>query len=105
MAIRKYGKLVRDNIPEIIARQKKKPVTHRADDEEFGRLLAQKLLEEAAEFVKSHNPEELADILEVLEAICAHEKIGRVTLGTMKADKARERGKFEQRIILDEVQD
>lgn len=41
-----------------------------ASDEEYGKALEDKLREEAEEFIESENPEELADILEVVVAIC-----------------------------------
>jgi predicted house-cleaning noncanonical NTP pyrophosphatase (MazG superfamily) len=44
-------------------------VVHTADPVEFGVLLRQKLTEEVDEFLTSHDPEELADILEVLYAL------------------------------------
>jgi predicted house-cleaning noncanonical NTP pyrophosphatase (MazG superfamily) len=64
------GKLVRDKIPQIIRSRGLEPVIHTADTEEYAVRLRDKLREEAAEFVASDDdPEELADILEVLYAL------------------------------------
>ena len=65
----KYNKLVRDKIPQIIMADNKKPITHIAGDEEYWRKLKEKLYEEVDEFTKNDKPEEIADIMEVIEAI------------------------------------
>jgi predicted house-cleaning noncanonical NTP pyrophosphatase (MazG superfamily) len=61
------GKLVRDKIPQIIRTKGLEPVIYAADAEEYGVRLRAKLREEVEEFLDSgSDPEELADILEVL---------------------------------------
>lgn len=62
----KYDKLIRDRIPEIIQRKGTTPITHTADDKEYQHRLEKKLQEEVNEFLKYNNPEELADIIEVV---------------------------------------
>ncbi len=97
------SKLVRDRIPEIIQETGETPVTHIADDFEYWEKLREKLQEEVSEFLESENPEELADILEVLEAIYTHQKIDPTELMKTKKDKAEKRGGFAKRIILDRI--
>jgi len=98
----KYNKLVRDKIPEYVRKKGGTPVFHIADDAEYWQKLKEKLLEEAEEFNKAENAEEFADILEVLEAISDYKKFSKEEVEKIKREKAEERGKFKERIILDE---
>lgn len=99
----KYGKLVRDRIPEIIRQQGGVPITHRADDAEYEQKLKEKLQEEVEEFLGKGTVEELADILEVIEAFCTFQGIDRGELEQLRRQKASERGSFQRRVILDEI--
>lgn len=93
------GKLVRDKIPEIIAKDGKRPITHIASKKEYWRRLLEKLEEEVKEFKKGPNKEELADILEIIYAIADYKGIKKNVLGTIRKKKAKERGTFKKRII------
>jgi predicted house-cleaning noncanonical NTP pyrophosphatase (MazG superfamily) len=59
----KYNKLIRDNIPEIIKKDNKIPLIHKASNKEYSEKLIEKLLEEVEEFKKENKEEEMADIL------------------------------------------
>ncbi len=99
----KYNKLVRDKIPEIIKNKGAVPITHTADDEEYWQKLKEKLQEEVDEFLKECNEEELADILEVIYAICDFKNFDKEKLELLRKKKAEERGRFKDKIILDET--
>lgn len=101
----KYDKLVRDKIPYIIMQEGRVPITRIASDEEYWEKLKEKLNEEVAEFHTSESPEELADILEVISAICAHKNIDLSHLQHLQLEKAGKRGGFRDRVILEETQD
>lgn len=96
-----HNKLVRDRIPEIIELDGNSCEYHIADDGEFERLLHAKLLEEANEFIQKPSAEELADILEVVDALRKHHKIDITELKHQKIMKKTNRGGFEKKIILD----
>lgn len=98
----KYNKLVRDKIPEYIRKKGGHPITHVADKKEYWRKLKEKLLEEAREFQQKENTEELADILEVVDAIIRYKGFKQGEINKLKRKKAKERGRFEHKIILDE---
>lgn len=98
----KYNKLVRDKMPEIIKQKGGTPITHVADDSEYWQKLKEKLQEEVAEFVESESLEEMADIWEVIEAVIEYKKFSQSEVASIKNKKAEERGKFRDRIILEE---
>lgn len=98
-----YDKLVRDKIPEIIRQGGKEPVCRVADREEALEYLARKLQEEAAEYARSRDVEELADVLEVIRAIAAERGVSPEALEAMRQAKANARGGFARRLILEEV--
>ena len=98
-----YNKLVRDKIPEIIKKSGHKPIVYTADDEEYIKRLYDKLIEEIEEFKKNPSSEELADILEVCDAIMMYYGISSEDVKEIKNKKFKERGGFLNKIILKEV--
>jgi predicted house-cleaning noncanonical NTP pyrophosphatase (MazG superfamily) len=98
----KYNKLVRDKIPEYIKSRGGAATTHIADDAEYWQKLKEKLLEETNEFIEAETIEEMADILEVIDAIFICKKFDRQELENVKSKKAEERGRFNEKIILEE---
>lgn len=97
-------KLVRDLIPDIIKRQGKTPVCLTATKSEYKTRLIAKLQEEVTEFKKDETIEEVADILEVLHALCRLKDYSLEEVELVKQKKLLERGGFEKRIILQEIQ-
>ena len=89
---RNYHKLVRDKIPEIIKNKGGTPIIHIADKKEYWQKLKAKLSEEVAEFQKDESMEELADILEVVDAIIAFKKFSKKKLVFVQKQKAANAG-------------
>jgi|SRR3989344_4203612 len=98
----KYDKLVRDKIPDYIKSKGGNVIFHIANDKEYWLKLKEKLHEEVSEFLKAESIEEMADILEVIDAIINYKSFSRKELENIKNKKAKERGKFQDKIILDE---
>lgn len=98
----KYNKLIRDKIPEILESKGIKFKIRFADDEEYWEKLKEKLMEEVIEFSEDENLEEMADILEVIDAICSYKKFNKKELKVLQKTKSKERGKFNKKIILEE---
>ena len=100
MTIKKYDKLVRDRIPEIINSNGKRCKVQIASEAEYAAKLKEKLLEEASEFFENPSIEELADVQEVVTAII---KLKNWDVWNARLDKNIERGSFNNRYILKEV--
>lgn len=93
-----YNKLVRDKIPEMLD-GKGIPYEKRiASPEEYKDELIKKLTEEVGEFTEAGAPEELADVLEVIEALRKLPEYEQVE--TLRVQKRNERGGFDEGIIL-----
>jgi predicted house-cleaning noncanonical NTP pyrophosphatase (MazG superfamily) len=93
-----YNKLVRDKIPEILDKKGISYEKRFATPEEYKVELIKKLEEEIKEFSEAGDPEELADILEVVKAL---KKLpDYVNVEELQKKKAQERGAFDKKIIL-----
>jgi predicted house-cleaning noncanonical NTP pyrophosphatase (MazG superfamily) len=103
MSTIKYLKLVRDHIPEIIAKSGKRPVYSILSDEAYLAKLDEKLNEELSEYQESKSMEELADLLEVIRAVAAARGSSIEEVEAIRRDKAAKRGGFEKKILLTEV--
>ena len=98
-----YRKLIRDKIPEIIERSGKICRTEILDDADYLKLLDEKLTEELSEYQESNSLEELADLLEVMEAVVTARGYSWEQLQTVKAEKKAARGGFAEKLLLLEV--
>ena len=100
---KKYNKLVRARIPEIIESSGKSCVTEILSDEDYLKMLDAKLDEELAEYHAAQNIEELADLLEVIRACAVARGYTIEELEQVRAEKAATRGGFAKKILLKEV--
>jgi predicted house-cleaning noncanonical NTP pyrophosphatase (MazG superfamily) len=92
-------KLVRDKVPQIIRGAGGDPATRIAGTDEYRYLLRAKLIEEVGEFLASDDPQELADIVEVVLALAADLGVDRHRLEEVREAKAIARGGFADRIV------
>ncbi|WP_139991860.1 nucleoside triphosphate pyrophosphohydrolase [Paenibacillus paridis] len=104
-----YNKLVRDRIPEIIAKQGLALNTKILDTHEYLTELRTKLQEETNEYLEAKTDaeavEELADIMELLHALAEAHGVTVEELERIRAEKADKRGGFKERVFLIEVED
>ena len=98
-----YNKLVRDRIPEIIEADGKTCITEILSDAQYLEMLDTKLNEELAEYQESKSLEELADLLEVMQAVVEARGWSWAQLEQVRQEKASQRGGFEKKILLKEV--
>ena len=100
MDTKKYNKVVRDKIPEIIVESGKKSNIKQLDDTSFLAELEKKLIEEVNEYSESKDVEELADLLEVIYRISELRGVNSDELDKIRIDKAEKRGKFASNLFL-----
>ena len=95
-----YNKAIRDKIPDIIQKDGYSCNIKNLSDEEFLIEIEKKLTEEVTEFQKDKNPEELADILEVIYRIAKLRGISKEELENIRINKAEKRGGFDKNLFL-----
>lgn len=101
-----YNKLVRDKIPEIIRNNGEIPKTRILNDEEYKKELELKLYEEYKEVIESDSVnrlEELADLLEVINALANLENKDLSDIIEIANNKSKKRGAFKEKIFLESV--
>lgn len=103
--ITKYDKLVRDKIPQVLDAKGIKSVTHRVEGDEYFTRLVAKLREEVEEFAKDANEEEIADIMEVLNAVILAKGFSKEKIEEIRKKKLGERGGFSEKIILEQTEE
>lgn len=105
MAKKKYHrKLVRDRIPEIIEKNGDEVFTKVLTLRQFQRELKRKIAEEAKEVMRAKTKadvvEELADIIECVDALSESFGVPRYALERTQREKRAKRGGFKKRIYL-----
>jgi predicted house-cleaning noncanonical NTP pyrophosphatase (MazG superfamily) len=100
-----YNKLVRDKIPEILRSKELSYEVVCVCGREYKKRLYSKLVEEIGEYLESDNFEELADVLEVIDAICFVKGSSLEGLFNIKEAKKNERGGFCEGLVLKSVEE
>ena len=95
-----HNKAIRDKIPEIIEKSGHSSNVKTLSDEEFLIEIEKKLSEEVSEYQNDKNPEELADILEVIYRIAKLRGISKEELEEIRIKKAEKRGGFDKNLFL-----
>ncbi len=98
-----YKKLVRDNIPDICISNNQVPKYRVLSDDAYKAALLKKLKEETREYIRSNDMEELADILEVVEALAVNQGSSLDEVLKIKEAKVNKNGKFEKKYFLKSV--
>jgi predicted house-cleaning noncanonical NTP pyrophosphatase (MazG superfamily) len=106
---RKFVKLVRDKVPVRIQRQGEKVVVVNLPEGELLDVLKAKIVEEAMEVLSAASPEtlqeEMADVLEVLIALCRIRGGSLKKLEKVAAKKRRSIGGFGKGMMLVETEE
>ena len=102
---KRYNKLVRDRIPEIIEEAGKDFSVRQEQGDRLKDYALRKLQEEVMEFVENPSAEEAADITEVLNFICYRLGTRQKTVEAERLAKAARNGTFEMGYILEWVEE
>lgn len=104
---KKYNKLVRDKIPEIIENDGETPVVRVLNDNEYKKELEKKLKEEYEEVLlakdKKERLEELADMLEVIRMLALLEDEDIQSVINIMDRKREKRGGFTKKLFLEKT--
>ena len=98
-----YNKLIRDLIPEIIAKDGKTYATEVMGDQEYQQALLTKLVEEAQEAAAAKPDKlmiELADLMEVIQATMQAFEILPEEVQSIQLERQSNRGGFTKRLKL-----
>ena len=95
-----YNKAIRDKIPEIIQKDGHSCNVKTLSDEKFLEHLEKKLSEEVTEYQNDKNPEELADILEVIYRVAQLRGVSKEELEKIRIKKSEDRGGFDKNLFL-----
>lgn len=95
-----HNKAIRDKIPEIIQKDGYTCNIKTLSDEKFLIEIEKKLSEEVTEFQNDKNPEELADILEVIYRIAKLRGMSKEELEEIRIKKVKKRGGFDKNLFL-----
>ena len=99
-----YNKLVRDKIIDIIKNNWESAEFYIADKNEYWDKLKEKLQEEVLEVLEEDNIIwELADVMEVIYAICEFKNIDFQEVEKLRKKKLKERWWFTKKIILEKA--
>ncbi|MGL4731571.1 MAG: phosphoribosyl-ATP pyrophosphohydrolase [Clostridium sp.] len=101
--MKKYDKLVRDLIPEIIEKDNKECEIEICKKDELEKRLEDKLKEEVNEYLEAKNLEELADVMEVLFGLAQNLGYCEEELLKKREEKLKARGGFKKGIVLKSV--
>jgi len=100
-----YKKLVRDKIPNMISENNQISEWYILPETDYENEVILKLQEETGEYLSSKNPEELADMLEVLMELARIAGVPFAEIEAMRKKKIEEKGGFSKRIFLVKVQE
>lgn len=97
------NKLIRDNLPTLLKAKGIEVYTEPLTEEESLEALKLKLLEEAQEVITASSlkeiEEELADVIEVLQALLKAYGLSAESLEKTRQEKHRQKGGFEQKVF------
>lgn len=104
--MQRFDKLVRDRIPDIVARNGERAVTRTLSTDEYRYALVQKLAEEVAEVQSAAGDaealaKEIGDVQEVLAYLIRAYELDPDAITRLQRERHEQRGGFKDRIYLE----
>ena len=102
------NKLIRDKVVDGIFSESRTPNTKILNEGEFETEIFNKLLDESKEVIEAKNdlnhlPEEIADVLEVIDSIIKLKQLDISQIKQIQTDKRNQWGGFDNKIWLESV--
>ena len=102
--IKKYNKLIRDRILEIIEADGEKPYFRILNKKEYIKEIKKKILEEAKELIKAKNKREVVneiiDVQELVDVLISELGLTKLEIQKQQKIKNKKRGGFKKRLFL-----
>jgi len=102
--IKKYNKLIRDRILEIIKAVGEKPYWRVLGKKEYTKKIKKKILEEAKELTKAKNKKEIVneivDIQELIDVLVSELGLTKLQIQKQQKVKNKKRGGFRKKLFL-----
>ena len=102
--IKKYNKLIRDKILEIIRAAGERPYWRILDGKEYLREIKKKILEEAKELIEAKDKkgivDEIVDIQELTDVLISETGLTKSEIKKQQKIKNKKRGGFKKRLFL-----
>ncbi len=102
--IKKYNKLIRDKILEIIMAAGERPYWRILNGKEYLREIKKKILEEAKELIEAKDKkgiiDEIVDIQELTDALISETGLTKSEIKKQQKIKNKKRGGFKKRLFL-----
>ncbi len=102
--IKRYNKLIRDRILEIIEADGEKPYSRILNKKEYIKEIKKKTLEEAKELIKAKNKKEIVneiiDLQELIDVLISELGLTKLQIQKQQRVKNRKRGGFKKRLFL-----
>ena len=91
---------VRNKVPEILRSMEEECVSRSVEDEAYLYYLEFRLIEEVEHYLESKDPEDLIDLMEVVERVASLKGITADELKAMRAEKTSEIGDFSDNVVI-----
>jgi len=101
---KRYNKLIRDRILEIIEANKEKPYFRILNKKEYIREIKKKILEEAKELIEAKSKKEIineiVDIQELIDVLISESGLTKLQIQKQQKVKDKKRGGFKKKLFL-----
>lgn len=102
--VKKYNKLIRDRILEIIKAAGERPHWRVLNKKEYLKEIKKKILEEAKELTKAKNKKEvvneIVDIQELIDVLASELGLAKTGIKRQQKIKNKKRGGFKKKLFL-----